>query len=204
MLKEKILKKAEELFLTFGFKSVTMDDIANKMGISKKTIYTHFKNKTQLVKETTLKVFESISEGIDCICSLNKNPIDEIFEIKTLILEQLKGEKTSPQFQLQKYYPEIHNTIKKKQFDIMQDCVINNITKGVLQGLYRPEINIEFVSRIYFLGMTGIKDEELFPSEMFSKKQLMENYLEYHLRGIVTEKGLTKLNQIINKNKNNE
>jgi len=204
VLKEKILKKAEELFLTFGFKSVTMDDIANKMGISKKTIYTHFKNKTQLVKETTLKVFESISEGIDCICSLNKNPIEEIFEIKTLILEQLKGEKTSPQFQLQKYYPEIHNTIKKKQFDIMQDCVINNITKGVLQGLYRPEINIEFISRIYFLGMTGIKDEELFPSEMFSKKQLMENYLEYHLRGIVTEKGLTKLNQIINKNKNNE
>ena len=204
MLKEKILKKAEELFLTFGFKSVTMDDIANKMGISKKTIYTHFKNKTQLVKETTLKVFESISEGIDCICSLNKNPIEEIFEIKTLILEQLKGEKTSPQFQLQKYYPEIHNTIKKKQFDIMQDCVINNITKGVLQGLYRPEINIEFVSRIYFLGMTGIKDEDLFPSEIFSKKQLMENYLEYHLRGIVTEKGLTKLNQIINKNKNNE
>ena len=204
MLKEKILKKAEELFLTFGFKSVTMDDIANKMGISKKTIYTHFKNKTQLVKETTLKVFESISEGIDCICSLNKNPIEEIFEIKTLILEQLKGEKTSPQFQLQKYYPEIHNTIKKKQFDIMQDCVINNITKGVLQGLYRPEINIEFISRIYFLGMTGIKDEELFPSEMFSKKQLMENYLEYHLRGIVTQKGLTKLNQIINKNKTNE
>jgi len=203
-LKEKILKKAEELFLTFGFKSVTMDDIANKMGISKKTIYAHFKNKTQLVKETTLKVFESISQGIDCICSLNKNPIEELFEIKTLILEQLKGEKTSPQYQLSKYYPEIHNTIKKKQFDIMQDCVINNITKGVLQGLYRSDINIEFISRIYFLGMTGIKDEELFPSEMFLKKQLMENYLEYHLRGIVTEKGLTKLNQIINKNKNNE
>ena len=203
-MKEKILKKAEELFLTFGFKSVTMDDIANKMGISKKTIYAHFKNKTQLVKETTLKVFESISQGIDCICSLNKNPIEELFEIKTLILEQLKGEKTSPQYQLSKYYPEIHNTIKKKQFDIMQDCVINNITKGVLQGLYRSDINIEFISRIYFLGMTGIKDEELFPSEMFLKKQLMENYLEYHLRGIVTEKGLTKLNQIINKNKNNE
>ncbi len=203
-MKEKILKKAEELFLTFGFKSVTMDDIANKMGISKKTIYTHFKNKTQLVKETTLKVFENISQGIDCICSLNKNPIDEIFEIKTLILEQLKGEKTSPQYQLSKYYPEIHNTLKKKQFDIMQDCVINNITKGILQGLYRSEINIEFISRIYFLGMTGIKDEELFPSEIFSKKQLMESYLEYHLRGIVTEKGLTKLNQITKNNQINE
>ena len=204
MLKEKILKKAEELFLTFGFKSVTMDDIANKMGISKKTIYAHFNNKTQLVKETTLKVFEKISHGIDCICSLNKNPIEEIYEIKKLVLEQLKGEKTSPQYQLSKYYPEIHNSLKKKQFDIMQDCVIENITKGVSQGLYRPDLNIEFVSRIYFLGMTGIKDEELFPSENFKNQELMENYLEYHLRGIVTEKGLTKLNQIINKNQTNE
>jgi AcrR family transcriptional regulator len=199
-VKEKILQKAEELFLTFGFKSVTMDDIANKMGISKKTIYTHFKNKTQLVKETTLKVFENISQGIDCICSLNKNPIDEIFEIKTLILEQLKGEKTSPQYQLSKYYPEIHNTLKKRQFDIMQDCVKNNLTKGVSQGYYRADLAIEFISRIYFLGMTGIKDENIFPSDKFSKKQVMENYLEYHLRGIVTKKGLSKLNQIINKN----
>lgn len=181
-----------------------MDDIASKMGISKKTIYTHFKNKTQLVKETTLKVFEKISHGIDCICSLNKNPIEEIFEIKTLILEQLKGERSSPQYQLSKYYPEIHHTLKKKQFDIMQDCVVENITKGVAQGLYRPDINIEFIARIYFLGMTGIKDEELFPSESFKKQQLMENYLEYHLRGIVTDKGLTKLNQIINKNQTNE
>ena len=199
-MKEKILQKAEELFLTFGFKSVTMDDIANKMGISKKTIYTHFKNKTQLVKETTLKVFENISQGIDGICSLNKNPIDEIFEIKTLILEQLKGEKTSPQYQLSKYYPEIHNTLKKRQFDIMQDCVKNNLTKGVSQGYYRSDLEIEFISRIYFLGMTGIKDESIFPSDKFSKKQVMDNYLEYHLRGIVTKKGLTKLNQIINKN----
>jgi len=199
-VKEKILQKAEELFLTFGFKSVTMDDIANKMGISKKTIYTHFKNKTQLVKETTLKVFENISQGIDGICSLNKNAIDEIFEIKTLILEQLKGEKTSPQYQLSKYYPEIHNTLKKRQFDIMQDCVKNNLTKGVSQCYYRSDLEIEFISRIYFLGMTGIKDESIFPSDKFSKKQVMDNYLEYHLRGIVTKKGLTELNQIINKN----
>jgi len=203
-VKEKILQKAEELFLTFGFKSVTMDDLANKMGISKKTIYAHFNNKTQLVKETTLNVFEKISHSIDCICSLNKNPIEEIYEIKKLVLEQLKGEKSSPQYQLSKYYPEIHNSLKKKQFDIMQGCVIENITKGVSQGLYRPDINIEFISRIYFLGITGIKDEDLFPSESFKKNQLMENYLEYHLRGIVTEKGLTKLNQIINKNQTNE
>ena len=199
-MKEKILHKAEELFLTFGFKSVTMDDIANQMGISKKTIYAHFKNKTQLVKESTLNIFENISKGIDCICTLNKNPIEELFEIKSFIMKQLKGEKTSPQYQLSKYYPEIHNSLKKKQFELMQDCVTDNINKGITQELYRTNLNIEFVSRIYFIGVTGIKDEELFPSAKFPKQQLVENYLEYHLRGIVTKKGLSKLNQILNKN----
>ena len=203
-MKEKILQKAEELFLTFGFKSVTMDDIANQMGISKKTIYTHFKNKTQLVKESTLNIFENISKGIDCICTLNKNPIEELFEIKSFIMAQLKGEKSSPQYQLSKYYPDIHNTLKKKQFELMQDCVTDNITRGIAQELYRPNLNIEFVSRIYFIGVTGIKDEELFPSAKFPKQQLVENYLEYHLRGIVTKKGLSNLNQIIKNNKTNE
>jgi len=203
-VKEKILHKAEELFLTFGFKSVTMDDIANQMGISKKTIYAHFKNKTQLVKESTLNIFENISKGIDCICTLNKNPIEELFEIKSFIMKQLKGEKTSPQYQLSKYYPEIHNSLKKKQFELMQDCVTDNINKGITQELYRTNLNIEFVSRIYFIGVTGIKDEELFPTEIFPKQQLVENYLEYHLRGIVTKKGLSKLNQILIKNKTNE
>ncbi len=203
-MKEKILHKAEELFLTFGFKSVTMDDIANQMGISKKTIYTHFKNKTQLVKESTHSIFENISKGIDCICTLNKNPIEELFEIKSLIMTQLKGEKTSPQYQLSKYYPEIHNSLKKKQFELMQECVKDNITRGVSLGLYRTNLNIEFVSRIYFIGVTGIKDEDIFPTANFQKQQLVEEYLEYHLRGIVTEKGLSKLNQILNKNQTNE
>ena len=69
-MKEKIIKKAEELFLTYGFKSVTMDDIANEMAISKKTIYQHFRNKTKLIETITKHVFFKISEGIDCICAL--------------------------------------------------------------------------------------------------------------------------------------
>lgn len=181
-----------------------MDDIANQMGISKKTIYTHFENKTHLVKESTLNIFENISNGIDQICKLEKNPIEELFEIKTWIMIQLNGEKSSPQYQLSKYYPEIHHSIKKMQFELMQDCVKKNITRGVEQGLYRINLNVEFILRIYFIGVTGIKNEELFPNSKFSKQQLIEDYLEYHLRGIVTKEGLTNLNQLILKNKNNE
>lgn len=197
-MREKILSNAAELFLNYGFKSVTMDDISNHIGISKKTIYQHFQNKTDLVEAVTMYVFENVSCVITDICSLKKNPIEEIFYIKKLAMEHLKDEKSSPQYQLQKYYPKIFGTLKKKQFEIMQDCLKENLFRGVEQGLYRSNINIEFISRIYFSCMMSLKDNELFPLNNFSMNTLMEYYLEYHLRGICTEKGLLTLNKYIN------
>ncbi len=199
-MRDKILLSATDLFLNYGFKSVTMDDIANALGISKKTIYLHFDNKTKLVNASTMHLFEFISQGIDHICSLEKNPIEEIFSIKQFVMEHLKDEKSSPQYQLQKYYPSIFNTLKSKQFEVMQACVIENLNRGINLGLYRKSINVEFISRIYFSLMLAIKDKELFPSNEFSMPMLMENYLEYHLRGICTPKGLEFLNKFITSN----
>jgi len=201
-MKENIVYKAAEMFITLGFKSVTMDDIANEMGISKKTIYTHFANKTELVKETTLSILDSINQGIDCICALNKNPIEELYEIKKFVMLKLKDERTSPQYQLQKYYPEIHDTIKEKQFKKMQDCTVTNLNRGIEQGLYRENMNVELISKLYFICVNGIKDESFFPSEKFPKARLMEHYLEYHLRGIVTKEGQLVLNKFINNQTN--
>ena len=197
-MKEKIVQKATELFLNLGFKSVTMDDIAGEMGISKKTIYAHFSNKTELVHEVTMTMFQQITHGIDCICALDKNPIEELYEIKKFVMLQLKNEKSSPQYQLQKYYPEVHATFKVKHFEKMYDCTTNNLKRGVELGLYRDNINIEFVSRIYFTGIHGIKDDVMFPIQKFPKVRLFEDYLEYHLRGIVTPEGLKTLNKFIN------
>lgn len=199
-MKDKILEKATELFLNLGFKSVTMDDIANAMGISKKTIYAHFKNKTELVKAATFYLFDVICVGIDVICSEEKNPIAELYEIKSFAMRHLKDEKSSPQYQLQKYYPKIYETLKFKQFEIMKDCIAKNLERGIETGLYRNDLNIEFITRIYFNGMIGIKNQELFPSEKFTMKSLMEDYLEYHLRGITTTKGLQFLTSFLNKN----
>jgi len=199
-MKDKILLTASELFLNYGFKSVTMDDIADKLGISKKTIYLHFENKTKLVEATTMSLFNQISEGIDCICALEKNPIEEFYDIKKLVMDHLKDEKSSPQHQLQKYYPQIFSTLKKKQFDLMQDCVKENLERGIAQKLFRETLHIDFISRIYFSSIIAIKDKDLFPHEQFSMNMLMEHYLEYHIRGISTPKGLDFLNQIINSN----
>lgn len=199
-MKDEILHKATDLFITLGFKSVTMDDIANKMGISKKTIYLHFKNKTKLVEATTMYMFNLISHGIDCICALKKSPIEEIYDIKAFVMEHLKDEKSSPQYQLQKYYPSIFAVLKKKQFDIMQNCVKENLNRGIKLKLYRTTINIDFISRIYFNSIIAIKDKDLFPLKQFSMNMLMEHYIEYHLRGICTQKGLDVLTQITNSN----
>ena len=195
-MREKILSKAADLFLSYGFKSVTMDDIANAMGISKKTIYQHFDNKTKLVEATSLSVFEIISHGIDCICALEKNPIEEIYDIKSFVMDHLKNEKSSPQHQLRKYYPKIYDSLKAKQFQVMQSCVTDNLRRGIEQGFYRENMDVEFISRIYFSGMMAIKDRDLFPLKQFSMNVLMEHYLEYHVRGICTPKGLEILNRI--------
>ena len=194
-MREKILIKSADLFLNLGFKSVTMDDIANNLGCSKKTIYQHFDNKTKLVEATTLYMFDIISHGIDCICALEKNPVEEIFDIKSFVMDHLKDEKSSPQYQLQKYYPKIFTTLKKKQFDVMHECVRKNLERGIKNGIYRTNINVEFIARIYFNSMISMKDKELFPLKYFSMNTLMEEFLEYHLRGICTAEGLKSLEQ---------
>ncbi|MGB5822024.1 MAG: TetR/AcrR family transcriptional regulator [Saonia sp.] len=199
-MKEEILKKATDMFLNLGFKSVTMDDLANEMGISKKTIYAHYQNKTQLVEESTMHLFWNISYGIDHICTLQKNPIEELYDIKKFVLQHLKDEKSSPQYQLQKYYPKIHTTLREKQYEVMQDCVVDNVRRGIEQGIYRDNLNVDFVARIYFSGVTSIKDYKLFPPYEFPIIQLQDYFLEYHLRGIVTPKGRKVLNSIINSN----
>ena len=192
-MKEKILHNATEMFLNIGFKSITMDDIAKNSGISKKTIYAHFSNKTELVKTVTLYIFDIVKKGVDLIHAQEQNPIIELFEIKRFVMKHLKDEKSSPQYQLQKYYPKIYKTLKQKQFKVMQELIKENLAKGIQQKLFRATIDIDFTARIYFHGMVGIKDKDLFPLENNSMNTLTTNHLEYHLRGISTDKGIKEL-----------
>ena len=202
-MREKIIHKALDLFLTLGFKSVTMDDIAKAIGISKKTIYVHFSNKTKLVEAVTFTLFENICDGIDCICEKANNPIEQLYDIKMYVMQHLKNEKVSPQYQLKKYYPAIYSQLKEKQFSKMNASVSESLEKGKDMKLFRSNIDVSFISRLYFNGMTGIKDEAIFPRQTFTMEYLMESFLEYHLRAIVTEKGFKILNKFITKSQSN-
>ncbi|HLV92216.1 MAG TPA: TetR/AcrR family transcriptional regulator [Aequorivita sp.] len=199
-MKDKIIHKASELFLKLGFKSVTMDDIATEMGISKKTIYSHFKNKTSLVKQCAFSVLDTITKGIDEICTQNLNPIDELFEIKKFVMQELKDDQYSPQFQLEKYYPDINKEIYETHFEKMMESTIRNIKRGIEQGIYRETLDVDFIARIYFMGINGLKNQDLFSPKIYSSNFIVDEYLEYHLRGIVTEKGLIRLRKFIKEN----
>lgn len=185
------------MFLTLGVKSVTMDEIAAEMGISKKTIYAHYPTKTKLIEATALHVFEQISCGIQEIKNERKDPIEELFEIKEFACQNLKDEKSSPQYQLQKYYPKIYSTIREKQRHILEGIARENLLKGIREGVYRKDLPLAFISRIYFIGIVGIKDREFFAEGEFSMNELTEMHLEYHLRAIVTSKGLKKLENLL-------
>jgi AcrR family transcriptional regulator len=199
-MKEKIRDTATQLFLERGFKSITMDDIANEIGMSKKTIYSEYGNKTSLVEDCVMNKFCHLSDGIDIIIAMEKNAIEELYEIKKYVMSHLNEEKSSPQYQLMKYYPKIHKNLKIMQFDKMHSCVLLNVERGLAQGVFRDNIEPEFVARIYFTGMNSIKDQSIFPINRFPISKLMDSFLEYHLRGIVTPKGKTILNKIINSN----
>ena len=199
-MRNKIISKSEELFLSLGFKSVTMDDIANAIGISKKTIYAHFSNKTALVEVVIFETLDHIYEGIDKINASSINPIEELYDIKLFVMNYFRNERVPPQYQLKKYYPEIYERLQIKQFEKMHSSVENSLKMGVDTGLFRADIDIDFISRMYFNGMTGIRDISIFPETLFDKNYLFESYLEYHLRAIITKQGLNLLNNYIKSN----
>ena len=187
------------MFLTLGFKSITMDDISTDMGISKKTIYRYFDNKSNLIETCAYHLFDIISRGIEEIMKQQMNPIEEIYEIKSFAMEHLKDEKSSPQYQLQKYYPRIYENLRRKQYGLMEKCVTVNLERGIAMGYFRESMNVDIVSKFYFNGMIELKNTDIFPPQSYSMPLLMETYLEYHVRAIATPKGIEKLNEIIKK-----
>ena len=142
-MKDKIIKKATDMFLKLGFKSVTMDDIACEMCISKKTIYKYFSNKDILIEESIDLLHKEVKETMDAIISKNYNAIEENFEIKRMFREMFKSAESSPIYQLKKHYPEVYTTVMDREIRECNTTFEKNIIKGIQQGLYRESINIK-------------------------------------------------------------
>ncbi|CAL2086042.1 TetR family transcriptional regulator [Tenacibaculum sp. 190524A05c] len=203
IMEDKIINKAGELFLNLGFKSVTMDDISSELGISKKTLYKYFSNKVSLVNASCSAIHESIEQTIDFIKEKNYNSIEEEFAIKAIFKEMFKNAKDSPMHQLRKYYPEIYNDLMEREVCIFRDCNRDNLEKGIQQGLYRADIDLNMITNFYFTLVFGLFESDMYSHDMQELVKIEYKILEYHIRAIATEKGILELEkqlEIINQN----
>jgi AcrR family transcriptional regulator len=189
-MKEKIISKAKDMFISLGFKSITMDDIACEMCISKKTIYKYFANKEILVEESTKLVHEQVEETMHNIAAKNYNAIEENFQLKRTFKEIFKSAETSPIYQLKKHYPEIYSKAISNQIEICQHFFRQNIEKGILEGFYRKDIHIENYVTFYYTLIFSIN--ETISSEREAYKMETEA-LEYHTRAMATAAGIIEL-----------
>ncbi|MCT4630312.1 TetR/AcrR family transcriptional regulator [Winogradskyella sp.] len=203
-MQEKITDKAGDMFLKYGFKSVTMDDIANEMGISKKTIYKYFDNKDHLVDETVAYVQKTIDAIIEDIMSKDYNAIEENFAIKNVFKNMFKNAKTSPMFQLKKYYPETYAKLMDREICTFSECVITNLEKGISEKLYRENIDKEMVMKFYFTLVFGAYESDLFDHNLSEVVKTEVKILEYHTRAIATLYGHSILEQQLIKYKENQ
>ena len=195
-MKEKIITKAKDMFLKLGFKSITMDDIACEMCISKKTIYKYFANKEILIQESTQALHIEVHKIISEIIAKNLNAIEENFEIKRMFRELFKSSDSSPIYQLKKHYPDVYAKALEKQVEESEDCFRQNIQKGIQQGLYRKEVNTEVYIKFYYSLIFNINENT--SSEREAKKLELQA-LEYHTRAMATAKGISELEkQLIN------
>jgi hypothetical protein len=189
-MKDKIISKAKEMFLKLGFKSITMDDIACEMCISKKTIYKYFANKDILIEESVLMVHEEVRETIDKIIEKNFNAIEENFEIRRMFKEMFKSAESSPIYQLKKHYPEIYDKVLNMQVEICVRCFRDNIVKGIHEGLYRKYLDIDNYVKFYYTLIFNINENTMLEKDA---QELELKALEYHIRAIATLDGIVEL-----------
>ena len=189
-MKDKIINKAKEMFLRLGFKSITMDDIACEMCISKKTIYKYFSNKDILIEESIQMVHKEIHETIDKIVAKNFNAIEENFEIKRTFREMFKSAESSPIYQLKKHYPEVYAKALSSQIEVCEKCFRDNIQKGINEGLYRENLDVDNYIKFYYTLIFNINENT---ASGIEAEELEVKALEYHIRAMATLAGIIEL-----------
>lgn len=190
---QQILAGAVVLFSRLGLRSVTMDDLARELGISKKTLYKYYRNKADLVDKGAELVIDHIKEFCGQICPKEENPIDELFILDEGMRNFNKIQHQGIQFQLRKYYPNTFFKIKEAQRKNFMEVTTQNLVKGIEQGWYRNDFDVEIIANLYYSRILMIMDEQYFPVSEFDWEKLTREALIYHIRGIASAKGLEYL-----------
>ncbi len=192
-LKDKILETAQRLFLSIGVRSVTMDDLANELGVSKKTIYRFISNKADLVRNCVQKEIETTSNRIIQITSNSNDAIEEMLLIGTMVIESLKQFNANTITELKKFYPKSWLLVEKHHSEFVLSIIKNNLLKGINEGLYRPEINVDIIARLYIGKSQLLLEVNDFGGQTYNPSDLYLEFFSYHIRGIASSRGVGKL-----------
>jgi len=189
-MKERILTKAEELFCRYGVKSITMDEIANQLGISKKTIYLSFTDKDELVFE----VFQAYMNESKQHCLQDRqvadNAVHEIFLAMDMTDGLLKALNASILFDLEKYHPETYNKFKAFKYEFLYNVISENLQRGIQEEVFRANLNVDIITRMRLGTVMLAMNMEIFPPGKFKLAEVEHEIIMHYLYGIATAKGI--------------
>lgn len=202
-LKERIIHEARTLFLKLGIRSVSMDEIATQLGISKKTLYQHFQDKDELV-DLVLEgqICNMQSETRQTVESAS-NAIEEIFNTMDMMVKHSRNMNPVVIFDLQKYHFSSFQKFHAYQNDFLLNIISNNLKKGVAEQLYRSDIKIDILSKFRLETLMMGFNMEAFPPEKFNVTEVSLVIIENFLYGLATEKGFNMIESYKNKRKEN-
>ena len=194
-MKDKIFKAAYRLFMRYGIRSISMDDIARELSISKKTLYTEYKDKNSLVEMVVLDELKRIDDMIDGILESGANPVEQVFNISRAMIETRKQENPNLLYDLRKYHPSVFEKLMSHRDNMSFKMVAKNLRNGQLQGFYRDDFDVEIIAHIYINACFELFNPVEYPMGEKPVEELYKEHLTYHLRAIVNNKGLEEFNK---------
>lgn len=197
---EHILVEAEKLFMKFGMRSVTMDDIAKHLGMSKKTIYANFKDKNNLVKSLISRVLKNDECTIQQCMKHSENAIEEIFSMTDFFKDMLSSINPIVFYDLEKYHNEAYQMMMEFHQNRIYHSVKANLERGINEHIFRPEINSEILAQARVGQINWIFELELIKSGKYSMYEVMRELTMQFLHGICTLSGHVLINNYTNQN----
>ncbi|MDW3209373.1 MAG: TetR/AcrR family transcriptional regulator [Reichenbachiella sp.] len=195
--KEKILENTEALFNKYGVRSVSMDDIARELSISKKTIYQFFKDKDELVTLITKGHIDRERSEMATVKSTAENAIDELFKLSHCIREHVKEINPSMLFDIQKYHPSAWALWLEYKNVFIKNTILDVIARGKSEGYFRPELDAEIISTFRVESIELSFDEKIFPRDKFDFTEVQMTLFDHFVHGLMTVKGLELYDSLI-------
>lgn len=192
-----IIARVHDLYMRYGIKSVTMDDVARELGMSKKTLYQYFADKSELVEAVINQEMQNGVSIIDELLTAKVDAITEMLHIHQFMDKMARRHSHVTEYDLRKYYPNVYAQLLKFKREKTYTIWKNNMEKGKAEGLYRAEVNVEIIAKTNLLRSESSMDTCIFSSEeLLSKDFFMEIFI-YHIRGIATQAGIERLEELL-------